>query len=906
MKDKTPTAWKFVNADAEFTVRNPERTSYLYFPLTNDGGLKSSVTPELQGDAKVDQNRFLLTPVSVEDLHHSSYGRNFWLHDDCGNTWSVNGRSPAQRQAVGTDSGDVVTLDAGFLWHRVNRENKSIGFRAEVTSFVPAGCSPVELMKVRIINIGDSSRRVIPTAAIPIFGRSADNLRDHRHVTSLLHRIYTTQRGIVVRPTLSFDERGHRLNKTSYGVCGADADGSLPVGYFPILHDFTGEGGCLDWPAAVVENLPVTAVADRYFEGYEAVGAIRFAEKVLAPGETAEYLLVLGVGESEYHREDWEYLDSAAFDESFTNTKKHWREKLGTLNISTGNVDFDRWFKWVTLQPVLRRIYGCSFLPYHDYGRGGRGWRDLWQDCLALLLMEPDGVGELLLSNFAGVRMDGSNATIIGEKSGEFLADRNCIARVWMDHGSWPWLTTRLYIDQTGDCEFLFKDQVYFRDCHIKRCREKDERWDLTQGVRHRTKSDKAYQGTVVEHLLIQHLTAFYNVGKHNNILLEGADWNDGLDMARDQGESVTFSAMYGGNLLEIADILEIAGERIGKTTIELGQELAILLDTTGSGINYESVTAKRELLNTYMNSILPVVSGRKVEVTIAEVAADLRRKGEWVLAHIRKKEWIRNSEGFSWFNGYYDDGGNRLEGDHQNGVRMTLPGQVFTLLSGTATDEQVSGVVDSVNRYLWDDAVGGCRLNTDFGEVLMDMGRCYGFAFGHKENGAMFCHMAVMYAYALFARKRTEEGWKVLSGIHRQSMDFEKSRIFPGIPEYFDARGRGMYSYLTGSASWYLLTMRNQVFGVRGCVGDLVLDPQMPAELFDEAGEACVETCFADRQLRIIYCRKSGDAGKVSRVSVSGKDVDWEMAEGEAVIVRSVLESLQADAVHEIRVELN
>lgn len=35
------------------------------------------------------------------------------------------------------------------------------------------------------------------TSAIPIYGRSADNLRDHRHVTSLLHRIRTTGRGVI-------------------------------------------------------------------------------------------------------------------------------------------------------------------------------------------------------------------------------------------------------------------------------------------------------------------------------------------------------------------------------------------------------------------------------------------------------------------------------------------------------------------------------------------------------------------------------------------------------------------------------------------------------------------------------------------------------------------------------------
>jgi cellobiose phosphorylase len=99
---------------------------------------------------------------------------------------------------------------------------------------------------------------------------------------------------------------------------------------------------------------------------------------------------------------------------------------------------------------------GNSFLPYHDYGRGGRGWRDLWQDVLALLMMERGDVSEMLLGYFGGVRADGSNATIIGSQPGEFRADRNNIPRVWMDHGAWPLLTTRLYIDQSGDLEFLY------------------------------------------------------------------------------------------------------------------------------------------------------------------------------------------------------------------------------------------------------------------------------------------------------------------------------------------------------------------------------------------------------------------------------------------------------------------
>ena len=40
-----------------------------------------------------------------------------------------------------------------------------------------------------------------------------------------------------------------------------------------------------------------------------------------------------------------------------------------------------------------------------------------------------------------------------------------------------------------------------------------------------------------------------------------------------------------------------------------------------------------------------------------------------------------------------------------------------------------------------------------------------FGFAYGEKENGAVFSHMAVMYANALYRRGFAREGNKALRG---------------------------------------------------------------------------------------------------------------------------------------------
>ena len=95
------------------------------------------------------------------------------------------------------------------------------------------------------------------------------------------------------------------------------------------------------------------------------------------------------------------------------------------------------------------------------------------------------------------------------------------------------------------------------------------------------------------------------------------------------------------------------------------------------------------------------------------------------------------------------------------------LTGQVFSLMSGTATDSQAEEIIKAADKYLYDAAVGGYRLNTDFHEIKTDMGRMFGFAYGHKENGAVFCHMAVMYANALYGRGFAREGYKVIHSLY-------------------------------------------------------------------------------------------------------------------------------------------
>src|SRR5471030_705385 len=193
VKKSEPKSWWNFTGDGEvFQARNPDQISRLYFPLCNEAGLLSAITPTLHGDIKTGQNHFLTLPVSEQDLHNTRSSRQFWVYVEGKGPWSATSAKPT----------DSCVLEAGALWHRVTRENRAIGLRSVITSFVPAGPEAVEIMRVELTNIGRRPLAITATAAIPVYARSADNLRDHRHVTSLLHRIAQVPHGVLVAPTM--------------------------------------------------------------------------------------------------------------------------------------------------------------------------------------------------------------------------------------------------------------------------------------------------------------------------------------------------------------------------------------------------------------------------------------------------------------------------------------------------------------------------------------------------------------------------------------------------------------------------------------------------------------------------------------------------------------------------------
>lgn len=800
-----------------------------YFPLFNLKGLRSSITPYLGGDLKLDHHHYALEPTTEVDLYNNISSRNVIFTVD-GVSYFLNGQTERQLN-------DQLTYETGLLFQKVTRENHL--YHIETTSYIPLD-QTIELHHIVYKNQSNQIQNIQVKTAIPIYGRSADNLRDHRHVTSLLNRIYTHDFGVYTHPTLSFDERGHQLNDTYYSVFAQS--NTLDIeGFMPVLDDFV-DGGSLHFPLG--EKLQKAGVS---IDGYEAMGAIQFKTISLKPGASIDFICSIGIHHSEKDMMDGlAYLNQNAFEKGLKDVINFFESYLSGLEFSFHDQLTSDQLKWVTLQPMLRRYFGNSYLPHHDYGHGGRGWRDLWQDLLALIMMQDDTVIDLLYNNFLGVRIDGSNATIIGDAPGEFKADRNMITRVWSDHGAWPLLTTKLYLDVTGNLPFLLKKQAYFMDQfthYTKQTRPK------TSVNRQTDLQGNIYEGTVLEHLLLQNLVGHHHIGEHGFVKLEDADWNDGLDMAHDKGETIAFTHMYASNLKVLAELVQ----RMDVETFEFFDALHQLFQLKPD-------------LKTYFDEVKDF-QGVKTSISKEALVQSLLALYNERVEHLHHQGFKEDR-----YQSYYDNHGK----DADTSETMNLTGQAIALLSLTPTDEQAAKIASTTRNLLFDASLGGYKLNSNYHKILTNMGRAYGFAYGHKENGATFSHMAVMYAYGLYQYDLVSYGHEAMMALLKKAQD-PSSKVWAGIPEYFNDRGIGMYPYLTGSASWMLLLIRNLVFGISFDLGKLYFKPKLKKDDFIDH-KAVIKTYLFNQKTSVTYFNPKGlDYGfySISKIIMNGKPIE-------------------------------
>lgn len=328
--------WKFTNEnDGSFVVPNAEHLPPLYFPLMNSFGMKSFVTPELKGDMASSFHKYLTAATVTEELHRNISSRNFWIKIEGKTPWSATGNSVFQKVQKWSDKAENYSVTGKFGAFTTKRLYKSVGLETEMIVFVPETDDFVEIIKIKVNNSSDKKITFTGTYSIPVFGRSADNFRDHRQVTTMFQENYLEKHGIRIKPKIEHDEKGHSVNNTNFIVLGFDKYGNAPKDIWIRLLDFIGMGGSLDNPQAVFENLKAPVLSQSEMNASEAIAAFRFEEVKLEPNESAEFIIVHGITDNEADIEKWQTkFNTPEKAKTFlAETLNFWQKKVNAVSL---------------------------------------------------------------------------------------------------------------------------------------------------------------------------------------------------------------------------------------------------------------------------------------------------------------------------------------------------------------------------------------------------------------------------------------------------------------------------------------------------------------------------------------------------------------------------------------------
>lgn len=482
--------------------------------VTNSGGGYSFyICPK---DSRITRHRY-------NGLPWDRPGRYVYLRAEDGEYWSLSWQPTPKKL-------DFYECRHGMGYTSIEQEYR--GIRSKVLYFVPLE-DDLEIWKVSLTNKTDSDFRTdvfayvelcLGHALVDLINQPNDqhfNVVKFDREAGILYatkNYWVTYRGATVKqPNQAWDK---------YVFFAS----SLPIKGFDGKKDaFIGPWRSESEPVAVEEgicrNTEITAG--------DACAALQ-SEVILQPGETKEFVVLLGVVDradySEHARNIVEkYKNVANVDSAFTALKRYWDDYLSVAQVDTPdpnmNLMLNVWAKrqaWVTFH--MHRTAGY----YHGGLLFGTGIRDQSQDLMGPLMAEPEEVGNRICEVLSHQFADGSTLhnyfrlTGQGEKTGH------------SDTPLWLPLAVMSYLKETGDFDFLNR-VVPFQD----------------EG-----------EATVLEHVIRAIDYPLSQLTERHLPKFGPGDWNDTLDYVGRQGigESMWVAEFLCYILREAADLLERLG----------------------------------------------------------------------------------------------------------------------------------------------------------------------------------------------------------------------------------------------------------------------------------------------------------------------------------------------------------
>ena len=202
------------------------------------------------------------------------------------------------------------------------------------------------------------------------------------------------------------------------------------------------------------------------------------------------------------------------------------------------------------------------------------------------------------------------------------------------------------------------------------------------------------------------------------------------------------------------------------------------------------------------------------------------------------------NSEGWDgeWYlRAFYDDG-TPLGSSKNRECRIDAISQAWSVISGVATGERATKVLDAAESHLISEQEGLIRLLTPpFDKTEKNPGYIKGYIPGVRENGGQYTHGALWLIKAFAELGHGSKAVNYLNMINpvNHSSDNEKLMIYKVEPYVVAAdvygepplTGMGGWTWYTGSGGWMYRVALESVLGFSLCNGSILLNPSVSSD---------------------------------------------------------------------------
>jgi cellobiose phosphorylase len=760
----------FDDLNKEYVITTPQ-TPYPWINYLGTQGFFSLISNTAGGysfyrDARlrrITRYRYNNVPVDMG-------GRYFYINDN-GNVWNP-GWSPVKAQL------DYYECRHGMGYTIIKGRSK--GIEARVKFFVPQDFNG-EVQKVTITNTTDEYRK------IKLFSFAEWCLWDAQEDMTNFQRNFNTGE-VEIEGSTIFHKTEYKERRDHYAFYSVNAELS---GFDTDRESFMGLYNGFDKAQVPFKGVSANSVAD----GWSPV-ASHFIEVALEPGESKDYVFVLGYVEMPFHEKfaatapkqesdnklltsgkskkniinkikAYEMLErcntAEKADKLFDELKTYWDSLLGLYSVNCPDEKVNRMVNiWNQYQCMVTFNMSRS-ASYFESGIGrGMGFRDSNQDILGFVHQIPSRARERILDLAATMLEDGGayhQYQPLTKKGNDEVGSN------FNDDPLWMILAVAAYMKETGD--FAILDEI----------------------VPYENKIELA--DTLLDHMKRAFNHVCTKKGPHGLPLIGRADWNDCLNLncfSNTPGQPFQTTTSKDGKIAESV--------MIACMFAFIGPEYSAMCRIKGD------------------------------EAEAARADTEIEKMRETAAKHGFDEQWYIRA---------YDDFGRKLGSNECEESKIFIEPQGFAVLADLGNEIQT---LNSVDKYLNTDH-GLVLNNPAFTKYYIEYGEISTYPPGYKENAGIFCHNN---AWIICAEAHVGRGDKAFEYYSKIAPAFreEVSHLHRTEPYVYaqmiagkDAsrHGEAKNSWLTGTAAWNFVAVSQYILGVHPQYNGLKIEPCIPKE---------------------------------------------------------------------------